>query len=97
MSFVTCHISNVTCHMLPLPTATAIDPPSANSPNMHGRMHGLLRQNLKIILKNTKKVKNSQKKIGFLVFQFQPYALGTSTIKKMRLKYTHILLISLHG
>ena len=45
VSRVTCHVSCVashmshgTCHMSLTPTATAMDPPPANSPTMHSRM-----------------------------------------------------------
>ena len=33
-----CHMSDVTCHLLLTPTATATDPPPANSPTMHSRL-----------------------------------------------------------
>ena len=32
MSRVACHISTVTCHLSPTPTATATGPPPGNSP-----------------------------------------------------------------
>ena len=35
---VTCRMSPVTCQMSLTPTATARDPPPANSPTMHNRM-----------------------------------------------------------
>ena len=38
MLHVTCHMSRVTCHLSLRPTATATDPPSANSPTMHSRL-----------------------------------------------------------
>ena len=45
MSSITCQVSCVTCLMSPVicrmsvtPTATAMDPPTANSPSMHSRM-----------------------------------------------------------
>ena len=45
MSLVTCHLLCVTCHQSPFtchlsltPTATATNPPSANSPTMHSRL-----------------------------------------------------------
>ena len=40
MSPVTCHVSHVTCHMLLMPTATATDPPRANSPTVLSRVVG---------------------------------------------------------
>ena len=47
MSCVTCHLSQVkchllcvTCHMSLMQTATAMDPPPANSLTMHSRMVG---------------------------------------------------------
>ena len=38
MSNVMCHVSPVTCHMSLRPTATATDPPTANSPTIHSRL-----------------------------------------------------------
>ena len=38
VSCVTCRVSPVTFHMSLTPTATATDPPPANSPKMHSRM-----------------------------------------------------------
>ena len=38
MSCVTCRVSQVTCHLSLTPTATATDPPPANSPIMHNRL-----------------------------------------------------------
>ena len=34
----TCHVSTVTCHISLTPTATAMDPPSANSPTSSAKM-----------------------------------------------------------
>ena len=33
-----CQLSLVTCHICPNPTATATNPPPANSPTLHSRM-----------------------------------------------------------
>ena len=38
MSYVICQMSHFTCHMSLTPTATAMDPPLANSPTMHCRI-----------------------------------------------------------
>ena len=38
VSHVTSWVSPVTCHKSLTPTATALDPPSANSPTMPSRM-----------------------------------------------------------
>ena len=38
VSYVTCQVLRVTCHMSLTPTATAAEPPPANSPTMHSRM-----------------------------------------------------------
>ena len=40
MSGVRCSVLRVTCHLSLKPTATATDPPSAKSPNMHSRLGG---------------------------------------------------------
>ena len=47
VSRITCHVScvmllvsHVTCHLSLTPTATATDPPPANSPIMHSRLVG---------------------------------------------------------
>ena len=38
MSHVACHLSPVICHLSLAPTATATDPPPANSPIIHSRL-----------------------------------------------------------
>ena len=38
VSFVACHVSRVTYHVSLTPTATATDPPPANSPIMHTKL-----------------------------------------------------------
>ena len=38
MSGVACCVLRVTCHLSITPTATATDPPHANSPIMHSRL-----------------------------------------------------------
>ena len=38
MSHVKCHVSRVACHLSLTPTATATDPPPANSPIMYSRL-----------------------------------------------------------
>ena len=48
----TCHVSRVLCHLSQTPTATATDPPTANSPIMHSRL----------VLKDPKTQKNAKLK-----------------------------------
>ena len=38
VSYITFHVSCVACHLSITPTASATDPPPANSPNMHSRL-----------------------------------------------------------
>ena len=38
MSLVICHIKCFACHLSLMPSATATDPPPANSPTMHSRL-----------------------------------------------------------
>ena len=38
VTLVTCHQSCVSCNLSSMPTATATDPPPANSPTMHNRL-----------------------------------------------------------
>ena len=69
---VTFQLSAVICHLSPTATATATDPPPANSPTMNSR---LVCQKLKpknpTCLQNQKYcVKLPKQKKGFLVLQF---------------------------
>ena len=62
---VTCHMLHVTCHLSPTltATATATEPPPANSPTMHSRLVCL-----KPKLKNSKHVKTQILFLNFFKF-----------------------------
>ena len=55
-SRVTCHKSCVACHLSLLPTATATDPPPADSPTMHNRL--VLKDQTTQTIKNSKSHQN---------------------------------------
>ena len=56
VSQVLCHMLRVTCHFSLTPTATATDPPAANSPTMHSRLVCKHQTNQK----NSKRKKSSE-------------------------------------
>ena len=70
-----CYVSDVNCHMSLTHTATAIDPPPANSPIMHSR---LVRKDSKIgtNFKTQKIIETTETHKWLDVCQFLLYALS---------------------